>query len=166
VTLAVALSLPDTMPARDLMLVTAFVVILATVLIQGTSLGWIIRRAEPPEDVGSIPPLDLQAAETAMFRAQFEAVQREAYDSDGRLIHPQLLRRYQTRATAADAFEGTAEGRNLAIASHFDLIIEAVNAGRAELVRLHRAGRIDDETLHDLEHDLDLEEIAATAAKG
>jgi hypothetical protein len=29
-----------------------------------------------------------------------------------------------------------------------------------------RAGRIDDETLHDLEHDLDLEELAAAAAKG
>ena len=42
----------------------------------------------------------------------------------------------------------------------------AVTAGRAELVRLHRAGRIDDETLHDLEHDLDLEELAAAAAKG
>jgi CPA1 family monovalent cation:H+ antiporter len=58
------------------------------------------------------------------------------------------------------------EERNVAIASHFDVIIAAVAAGRAELVRLHRAGRIDDETLHDLEHDLDLEELAAAAAKG
>src|SRR3712207_954742 len=39
VTLAVALSLPDAMPGRDLMLVTAFAVILVTVLVQGTSLG-------------------------------------------------------------------------------------------------------------------------------
>jgi CPA1 family monovalent cation:H+ antiporter len=54
----------------------------------------------------------------------------------------------------------------VAIASHFDVIIAAVAAGRAELVRLHRAGCIDDETLHDLEHDLDLEELAAAAAKG
>jgi CPA1 family monovalent cation:H+ antiporter len=61
----------------------------------------------------------------------------------------------------AEQFVGTVEERNLAIASHFDVIIAAVEAGRAELVRLHRAGRIDDETLHDL----DLEELAATAAK-
>ena len=86
--------------------------------------------------------------------------------ADGTIIHPQLLRRYRTRATAADAFEGTADERNEAIASHFDVIIAAVRAGRAELVRLHRAGRVDDETLHDLEHDLDLEELAAAAAKG
>ncbi|MBK6704027.1 MAG: hypothetical protein IPG56_09935 [Caulobacteraceae bacterium] len=33
------------------------------------------------------------------------------------------------------------------------------------MVRLHRAGEIDDETLHDLEHDLDLEELGAIASK-
>ncbi|GGB22994.1 Na+/H+ antiporter [Sphingomonas metalli] len=166
VTLAVALSLPETMPARDLMLVTAFVTILVTVLVQGTSLGWMIRAARPEEDRAALPPLDLHAAETTMFRAQFEAVRRAAYDAEGRLIHPMLLRRYETRATAADRFEGTDEERSQAIARHFDVIIAAVTAGRAELVRLHRAGRIDDETLHDLEHDLDLEELAAVSAKG
>lgn len=166
VTLAVALSLPEAMPARDLMLVTAFVVILVTVLLQGTSLAWVIRWAEPPEDSATQPPLDLHAAETMMFRAQLVAVEREALDADGTVIHPQLLRRYRTRATVGDAFDGTAEERSAAIASHFDVIIAAVTAGRAELVRLHRTGSIDDETLHDLEHDLDLEELAAVAAKG
>ncbi len=166
VTLAVALSLPEMMPARDLMLVTAFTVILVTVLMQGTSLGWVIQCAQPAEDPGSLPPLDLQAAETAIFRAQLTAVEREAHDADGQVIHPQLLRRYQTRATVGDAFAGTPEERMLAIASHFDVIIAAVTAGRAELVHLHRTGRIDDETLHDLERDLDLEELAAIAAKG
>jgi monovalent cation/hydrogen antiporter len=166
VTLAVALSLPEAMPERDLMLVTAFSVILVTVLVQGTSLGWVIKRAGPKEDRTALPPLDLQAAEHAMFRAQLSAVEREAHDAGGEVIHPQLLRRYRTRATAGEAFDGTAEERNQAIASHFDVIIAAVEAGRAELVRLHRAGQIDDETLHDLEHDLDLEELGAVAAKG
>ena len=166
VTLAVALSLPETMPARDLMLVTAFVVILVTVLVQGTSLGWMIRWAKPAEDEASRPSLDLHAAEHAMFRAQLAAVEREAHDAEGQVIHPQLLRRYRTRATAGENFEGTAEERTVAIESHFNVIIAAVQAGRAELVRLHRAGRIDDETLHDLEHDLDLEELGAIAAKG
>ena len=101
-----------------------------------------------------------------MFRAQLAAVQRAAHDEAGELIHPQLLRRYQARATAGESFTGTAEERTAAIASHFDVIIAAVTAGRAELVRLHRTGRIDDETLHDLEHDLDLEELGAVAAKG
>jgi monovalent cation/hydrogen antiporter len=166
VTLAVALSLPDSMPGRDLMLVTAFAVILVTVLLQGTSLGFVIRTANPPEDAQALPPLDLYAAEASMFQAQLAAVEHHAYDEGGALIHPQLLRRYRTRATASDAFEGTAAERMEAIASHFDVIIAAVDAGRAEVVRLHRAGQIDDETLYDLERDLDLEELAAVSAKG
>ena len=48
-----ALSLPEAFPARDLMLVTAFVAILVPVLVQGTSLGWVIRRASPREDPAS-----------------------------------------------------------------------------------------------------------------
>jgi CPA1 family monovalent cation:H+ antiporter len=166
VTLAVALSLPETMPSRDLMLVAAFTVILVTVLVQGTSLGWVIRQARPAEDPASLPPLDLHAAEHAMFHAQFAAVERAAHDADGAVIHPHLLKRYRTRATVSENFEGTAEERTTAIERHFDVILTAVEAGRTELVRLHRAGRIDDETLHDLEHDLDLEELAAIAAKG
>jgi CPA1 family monovalent cation:H+ antiporter len=166
VTLAVALSLPEAMPGRDLMLVTAFAVILVTVLVQGTSLGWVIRTGKPHDDASARPPLDLHAAEMMLFQAQLALVEREGVAADGTVIHPQLLRRYRTRATAADAFDGTVEERNAAIASHFDVIIAAVTAGRAELVRLHRAGQIDDETLHDLEHDLDLEELAAAAAKG
>ncbi|SFR81857.1 Na+/H+ antiporter [Sphingomonas jatrophae] len=166
VTLAVALSLPAEMPQRDLMLVTAFAVIAVTVLLQGTSLGLLIRLAQPPEDDRAAPPLDLHAAENAMFKAQFVAVEKHAYDADGKLIHPQLLARYRTRATASAKFEGTDEERAHAIASHFDTVIAAVDAGRAELVRLHRAGQIDDATLHDLERDLDLEELAAVSAKG
>jgi CPA1 family monovalent cation:H+ antiporter len=94
VTLAVALSLPETMPARDLMLVTAFVVILVTVLVQGTSLGWLIAKARPQEDHSALPPLDLHQAEQAIYGSQLEAVKRQAYDVEGRLVHPQLLRRY------------------------------------------------------------------------
>jgi NhaP-type Na+/H+ or K+/H+ antiporter len=116
VTLAVALSLPETMPARDLMLVTAFTVILVTVLVQGTSLGWIIRLARPAEDPATLPPLDLEGAERAMFRAQLATVERAAHDDGGALIHPQLLRRYQTRATAGESFTGTAAERTAAIA--------------------------------------------------
>jgi CPA1 family monovalent cation:H+ antiporter len=166
VTLAVALSLPEAMPARDLMLVAAFAVILVTVLVQGTSFGWIIKRAGPVEDLAALPPLDLHAAEHAMFRAQLSTVEREAHGADGELIHPQLLRRYRMRATAGETFDGTVEERSRAIGRHFDVIIAAVESGRDELVRLHRAGQIDDKTLHDLEHDLDLEELGAVAAKG
>jgi CPA1 family monovalent cation:H+ antiporter len=44
-------------------------------------------------------------------------------------------------------------------------VIEANAAARAELLRLHRTGQIDDQVLHELERDLDLEELAAISAK-
>lgn len=166
VTLAVALTLPETMPGRDLMLVAAFAVILVTVLVQGMTLGLVIRLARLREDERSKPPLDLFGTEAAMFKAQFAAVERMAYAADGRLLHPRLLDSYRRRATVSTEFSGSEEERDRDIAAHYDIILAAVAAGRAELVRLHRARQIDDETLHNLEHDLDLEELAAIAAKG
>jgi CPA1 family monovalent cation:H+ antiporter len=166
VTLAVALSLPETMPGRDLMLVTAFAVILVTVLVQGTTLGLVIRLAGLREDARGRSPLDLFAAEAAMLRAQFAEVERMAYAPDGSLLHPRLLDSYRRRATLSTEFLGSPEERDREIAAHYGVILAAVAAGRAELVRLHRARQIDDETLHDLERDLDLEELVAIAARG
>ncbi|WCT74086.1 Na+/H+ antiporter [Sphingomonas naphthae] len=165
VTLAVALTLPQAMPGRDLMLVTAFAVILVTVLVQGTTLGLVIRAAGLREDPASHPPLDLAEAEAAMLQAQYEAVEKLAYAEDGSLRHPRLLDRFRRRATISASYDGTDEQRREDIDAHYGVILAAVAAGRAELVRLHRAIQIDDETLHDLEHDLDLEELGAIAAK-
>jgi monovalent cation/hydrogen antiporter len=139
--------------------------ILVTVLVQGTTLGRLIRAAGLHEDEHSRPPLDLFAAEAAMIRVQAAAMERHAYAADGTLVHPRLLDSYRRRATMTETFEGTATERTQAIDSHYDAILFVVAAGRAELVRLHRAGQIDDETLHDLERDLDLEELTALAAK-
>ncbi|WP_294641304.1 Na+/H+ antiporter [uncultured Aureimonas sp.] len=166
VTLAVALSLPETMPGRDLMLVVAFAAILVTVLVQGTTLGLVIRWAGLSEDERAHPPLDLFAAEAAMVKAQLAAVERQAFSADGTLLHPRLLDSYRRRASLSADFTGDAAERDESIMAHFDVILAAIAAGRAELVRLHRTHQIDDETLHDLERDLDLEELGAIAAKG
>ncbi len=165
VTLAVALTLPEAMPGRDLMLVTAFAVILVTVLLQGTTLGALIRWAHLREEPGAQPPLEIFAAEARVLKARYAEVERLAYDADGKLIHPQLLDLHRRRATAAANYQGTAEKREQAITAHFDVIIASIAAGRVELVRLHRRHEIDDEVLHNLEHDLDLEELGAIAAK-
>lgn len=166
VTLAAALTLPANFPGRDFILVAAFGVILVTVVLQGGTLGLMIdwagvRRTEDDE-----PPMDLSAAERSMAKAQLDAVEQLARGEDGALIHPQLLRRYTARVTAEQNFTGTEAERTEAIASHFDVILGAVAAGRAELVRLHRAHQIDNETLRSLEVDLDLEELGAISAKG
>jgi CPA1 family monovalent cation:H+ antiporter len=108
----------------------------------------------------------MSQAEAAMAVAQVRIIEARAYAEDGTLIHPQLLDRYQRRVKASANYAGDEEQYTPALRAHFTLILEAVTAGRAELLRLHRAGEIDDRTLHELERDLDLEELGATSAMG
>jgi CPA1 family monovalent cation:H+ antiporter len=158
VTLAVALSLPASMPGRDLMLVTAFAVIFATVVVQGTSLGWLIRQVRP---VDQDPPakMSLAQSEAAIARARNEAVEAHAYAPDGTLIHPQLLEQSRKRLDVIQRYAADADNFMEGARTHFDVVLIALAAGRAELLRIHRAGLIEDEVLHNLERDLDVEEL-------
>jgi CPA1 family monovalent cation:H+ antiporter len=165
VTLAVALSVPANLPGRDFMLVTAFAVILVTVLFQGTTLGVVIRRLRPPEAGARVAPLNMSQAEAAMAQAQAKFVETRAYAPDGTVIHPQLLETYRRRATITERYAGNEAQYQPGLQEHFDLVLQANAAGRAELLRLHRAGEIDDRVLHELERDLDFEELSALSAK-
>jgi monovalent cation/hydrogen antiporter len=165
VTLAVALSVPAEFPGRDFMLVTAFAVILGTVLIQGTTLGGVIRWAGLSESETERARLTMSQAEAALALAQATLIEQRAYDADGKLIHPRLLERYQRKATSLADYAGREEEYRPGLHAHFDLVLEAVSVARAELIRLHRRGEIDEETLQELERDLDLEEISALSSK-
>ena len=166
VTLAVALTLPDAMPGRDFMLLAAFVVILATVLVQGSTLGLMIRWTGLRRTEEDAPVMSLFAAETVLAKAKLAAVERRARDPSGAVIHPRLLEQYTRRVLLATEYAGTSAERLDAIEAHYSIILAAVEAARAELVQLHRAHQIDDETLDNLERDLDLEELGALSAKG
>lgn len=165
VTLAVALTVPAALPGRDFLLVAAFAVILVTVLVQGTTLGVVIRWLRPADAGAHLAPLTMSQAETAMAKAQAKLIEARAYARDGTLLHPQLLETYRRRATISEGYAGNEERHQPRIQAHFDLVLEANAAGRAELLRLHRAGQIDDRVLHELERDLDFEELSALSAK-
>lgn len=165
VTLAVALSVPEDFPGRDFILVTAFTVIIGTVLVQGTTLGLVIRLLGLEEADADRPRMTMSQAEAAMAKAQLAVVEVHARDADGAIIHPRLLDRYQRQATITHSYAGQEEHFAEALHAHFDLILKAVAAGRAELLRLHRNGDIDEDTLHELERDLDIEELGALSAK-
>ena len=165
VTLAVPLTLPTGMPGRDLMLVCAFAVIFATVILQGSSLGWLIRRVgladnDPP------PRMSMPQAEAAMSRARLAAVERLAYAPDGALLHPQILQDHQKRAGYMERYAAEPVAAMEILRPHFDVLLGAIAASRAELIRLHRDGSIEDEVLHELERDLDVEEMGITLQRG
>lgn len=165
VTLAVPLALPVDMPGRDMMLICAFAVIFATVVAQGSSLGWLIRRVRPA-DLDPAAPMDMAGAEAAMARARVARIEVLAYDADGTLIHPRLLEEARRRLTYIERYAEDAPAAMQVLRPHFDVLLGGIVAGRAELIRLHRAGQIEDEVLHELERDLDVEELGLVFQRG
>ena len=162
VTLAVALSLPEAMPGRDLILVSAFAVILVTVLVQGTTLGMLIQLlGVGTPDRREERTLTRADASSRVAATQLATVEALARDADGQIRHPRLLEQYGYRARAAQRFSQDAESLAGERHAHFDVVLAAVAAGRTEALRLHRSGQIHDEVLHALEHDLDLQELSA-----
>lgn len=159
VTLAIALALPLDMPGRDLTLVAAFAVIFATVVLQGTSLGWLIRQVRP-EDTEPLAPVPMPRAELAIARARNAVIEAGSVGPDGEVTHPILLEMHRRRLEFMETYAENAEAELANLQPTFDLQLQAHAAGRAELIRLHRAGLIEDEVLHNLERDLDIEEMA------
>ena len=101
-----------------------------------------------------------------MARARMTRIEELAYDSDGLLIHPQLLEMNQKRLAAIERYAENASAAMDKLRPHFDVVLSAIAAGRDELIRNHRAGLIEDEVLHELERDLDIEEMGIVFQRG
>jgi CPA1 family monovalent cation:H+ antiporter len=162
VTLAIALSLPEGIPGRDLTLAAAFAVILVTVVVQGGTIAPVIRwlGLDRPERSDTAYLSEAQAS-VFIDTAQMEAVKARAFDDQGRVIHPRLLEQYSYRVKVSERYSNSSETSEVARAEHYDVVLAAIAAGRVELLRLHRSGQIHDELLHYIERDLDLQQIEA-----
>jgi CPA1 family monovalent cation:H+ antiporter len=158
VTLAAALALPA-FPERDLVIFLAFSVVVFTVVAQGLSLPWLIRRLDFFED-GRVELKEAKArilaakaaiGELEELRAQ-EWVRQETADRM-RALYEFRIRRFKARFDEAD--DGAIEDGSLAYQRLRRLVLEAE---RNEVVRLRNEGRIDEQTMHRIERDLDLED--------
>ena len=156
VSLAAALALPETVPARDILLFLTFAVIVATVLIQGTTLGPLIRL------VGLIEPDDgaqEAAARAAIAAAEIAALEARTTDVMDGVIAADVLaeyRRHQPRAALPRSGAAFAE-----LQARTAIRLSAMTAGRQALAALRRERRVSEHVLHALERDLDLEELRA-----
>ncbi len=159
VSLAAALALPLEFPQRDLIVFLAFVAILATLVLQGTTLEWLICRlgvAEPPHAHG----IDPQEAEGrhAAAQAALAEIERVLDDPLEGAIAADLVAEFRDRAdhlhrtaTAGGAMAAERQARRR-------LRLLALDAARAQLLEHHRLGRLHPEGLAKLEQELDLEE--------
>ncbi|MBB2174929.1 Na+/H+ antiporter [Gluconacetobacter johannae] len=167
VSLAVALSVPATVPGRDFILLATFAVILVTVLGQGATIGLVIRWTGVARQTGPhAAHLTEPQARARLADAQRQTVERLAHAPDGTVLHPRLLEQYRYRARVAARFSNEVDTLRQDRDAHYAVLLATIEAGRAELLRLHRGGMIHDHVLRRLENELDLQQLAAEGARG
>lgn len=164
VTLAAALSIPfvlpsgEPFPARALIIFLAASVILVTLLLQGSTLPWLIRRLGVVDDGSQVE--EERAARLALARSALEhlrtaARSESACDQESAAkLAVELEERIAELAGEQGRATPVAERRRRERAVRADVL-----AGqRATVIELYRAGRINDDLLRRLQAELDLEE--------
>jgi CPA1 family monovalent cation:H+ antiporter len=159
VSLAAALALPLSFPQRNLIIFVTFGVILATLVLQGLTLPWLIRRlgvhrddSEAQEELRG----RLRATDAALARLEELAVEGWTRDDTvERMRGLYQFRRRRLKARAGYLAEDGSQDRSLA---YQRLVRELLEAQRREIVRLRNRGEISNEVMHRIERDLDLED--------
>jgi CPA1 family monovalent cation:H+ antiporter len=161
VTIAAALALPEAadgtqFPYRDLILLAAFGVVLGTLVVQGLTLGPLMRRVCLNPDTSVEREIGVARAATA--RAALAALA----DSPDHDAAEMLRREYQARLSLGDfaAREGGAELPESTLAR---LQQAAVAAQRAALYDLRRRELIGDDAFHAIEAEIDVLDLTADA---
>jgi Na+/H+ antiporter len=148
VTLAIALALPTRFPSRDLIVLAAFTVVLGTLVVQGLTLGPLIRRLRlPPDDSFD---RELMGARETLLSAAVASLEDREDEASGRV-------------RAEYELERAANERGGPHASHLVRPrLSSILAQRVRLAELRREGAIDDDVFHALEQELDFAELAAS----
>ncbi|GJD61379.1 cation:proton antiporter [Methylobacterium frigidaeris] len=152
VTIALALALPGDFPHRDLVVLTAFCVVLGTLVIQGLTLrpllAWFSLGDDDP--VG----IEIGRARAAAYRAARDSL------ADDRSPHAEALRReFDAVLREAEAHD---EGLAPASLPADGLRRRAVEAARAVILDLRERDEIGDDAYLRLEEELDWAELSAT----
>jgi CPA1 family monovalent cation:H+ antiporter len=163
VSLAAVLTLPiGAFPFRDLVVFLTFAVILATLVGEGLTLPWLIRRLGIGDD-GSVQHEELHARE-ASNEAALQRLEGLAEEWPGHLeLIDQLRARYEHSAEHLEhdhAAEGAPTPDQEQI-EHEQIRRAVIDAQRVAIIDLRDRGVIGDAALRIVERDLDLEELRA-----
>jgi CPA1 family monovalent cation:H+ antiporter len=150
VTLATAFALPQDFPGRDTIVLSAFVVVFGTLVLQGLTVVPLIRLLgiEPDNSMNE----ELSRARSAMLRAALESIDSEAGPA------AEALRREYHFEQEISRDESDPEART----EFSRLRRRCVAAQRSALEALRTRGEIAEDVYHRLEARLDLDEVSET----
>jgi CPA1 family monovalent cation:H+ antiporter len=152
VSLAAALALPGSFPFRGVIVLTAFAVVLGTLVIQGLTLRPLLRvldlRDEDPvgQEVGAARERALRAG-----LARFE----HDHSPDAEAVRQELI------AHLGPA-EGGPEDADARSFTHTDIHRRALEAARQAVLAMRASDEIGDDAFHQMEEELDWMEMAGT----
>ncbi|MDH7794408.1 MULTISPECIES: sodium:proton antiporter [unclassified Beijerinckia] len=159
VTLAAAFAIPETLPGgapfpyRDLILLTAFGVVLGTLVIQGLTLKPLIRWLGLTDD-------DPVGREVTLARTQAYQAALRTIEGD-KTMHGAILRKEYNAAIELNETNFDASGER----PGGPLRREAIAAARERAIALRRQGVIGDDAYHILEEEFDWAEMSAGRAR-
>jgi CPA1 family monovalent cation:H+ antiporter len=151
VTLAAALALPFDFPERDVILLSALGVVLGTLIIQGLTLGPLIRFLHFAPDTSwekglsdaRADLLESALAELEGKESKAAAILRHVYTSEREIVR---------------------KGEHPREVSEMDELRRSIiTAKRQKLAEMRRTDEIDDDIFHILEQELDWAELAASS---
>ena len=164
--LAAAISLPNLLdndqpfPERHLIIFLAFSVILVTLVLQGLSLPWLIRKLGLSGGAGA--SMEEREARRTILSAVLDYLRslEDGAKDEHVPIYADFVRHYQDRMMLIDASDEPAhEQQDLAAARYYrSLSRELRSVERKTAMELRDSNRINDELLRTLERELDLSE--------
>jgi CPA1 family monovalent cation:H+ antiporter len=172
IALAAAIALPETLangnpfPQRDLIVFLAFSVIFVTLVLQGLTLPFVIRVLGVPGSSKDENDEEEKLARREMLDAALAHLEesRKADESEFQEIYDDLTGHYRHRLAAVSGKDNPEDGlRPDHRERHTRLLRDLLRVERQTALRLRNQGRINDETLRQLEYELDLREANPSA---
>ncbi|MBS9373658.1 Na+/H+ antiporter [Rhodococcus sp. B50] len=155
-------------PGREMIQISALVVAIGTLLIQGATMPWLIRRLDVTDPYERLRTEEQLAVARRISAESSDRVLGElaAYPPDG--VDPEIYDKLLSRARKslhsrqeAETVEDAAEDAGARLAALFDDIRRAsLRARRQALIDARDRGELDDEILRDVLESLDVDEAA------
>ena len=164
VTLAAAFVIPESVPHREVLLMIAFTVVAGTLLVQGTTLGWLARRLKVP----SPDPMDDALARATLLQQASKAghqVLEQIHDDDPYGVAALIKQRIEQRNFAAWERLGTTAGEESPAALYARVRQEMIEAERGRVLEIRSTGSVASEVVSDVLAMLDIEESMLDAAE-
>jgi Na+/H+ antiporter len=159
VTLAAVFLLPEDTPERSLLALAAFTVVAGTLLIQGLTLPWLVKRLNLPGPDVAEDALQAAGLVTSAARAGLAVLDEIATEDDP----PEVLEELRHRATKRTNRIWEQLGRPQSeleppAATYRRLRLQMLSAERSSIIEARDSGKYDDEVLRVALQEIDLEE--------